>query len=438
MIRPFRLRRSALPRVVVGALLALLVACSDGSGQAPDEANSRLSITNDGGALGARIEILDEDVPVAAGAGAGIGPVGGGAGAGVGGPAYPLELRLYAEIDSPVVEGEIVQATMVEFRSSDRAVASYNMAGPLRLGAVDWLMSVRSRRPRLRSQVVFNDVDINAVTTDGRYVYTAAATNAPDMPYPAMLERIWLRNKWLRIDRNLRVPLTSFAATSVMTTDDEVYATFGNTGGVVALDRRNDLFVLGSYALDDARWAVWDREFGRVVVVQGTPGRVAVFEEGVFPNGSMNLLATWPFPGADVPESKTAADIAGDKLYIAAGPEGVQIMCLNDGSVVGSVPRPDPASLGLDPAVVVTNAVSVDDDLMFISNGEAGVYVARSDEDFDETGCDPPRITMIGQLQFDDLQSVNHVAHRRNTLLVAAGLGGVKVVRIFDDEDSDD
>ena len=79
-------------------------------------------------------------------------------------------------------------------------------------------------------------------------------------------------------------------------------------------------------------------------------------------------------------------------------------MCLDNGQIVGSVPRPDPAALGLDPSVVVTNAVTVDEDLMFISNGEAGVYIAAGDADFASTPCGAPQnITMLGHLRFDGL-----------------------------------
>ena len=92
------------------------------------------------------------------------------------------------------------------------------------------------------------------------------------------------------------------------------------------------------------------------------------------------MINSFPFPGANVAESKSTIDIAGRKAFIVAGPDGVQIMYLDSGQIIRSIPIPDPASLGLDPSVIVTNAVSVDEKLMFISNGEAGVYVARSPE----------------------------------------------------------
>ena len=79
----------------------------------------------------------------------------------------------------------------------------------------------------------------------------------------------------------------------------------------------------------------------------------------------------------------------------------------------------------------MTNAVTVDEDLMFISNGEAGVYVAAGDGEFAEAPCDAPlNITMLGHLRFDDLQSVNHVDYESKRLLIAAGLGGLKIVKV--------
>jgi hypothetical protein len=145
----------------------------------------------------------------------------------------------------------------------------------------------------------------------------------------------------------------------------------------------------------------------------------------------LQLLGQYTFIGADIPESKSTVEVVGGKAFIAAGTGGVQILSVNTGAVVGSVPLPDAAALGLDPSVVVTNAVAVDDDLLFISNGEAGVYVAQGSQPFDQTGSEQQlQITLLGQLQFADLQSVNHVAFKNNYLIIASGLGGLKTVEV--------
>lgn len=421
--------------VVLGGLLAL-TACDDDLtaplDQVPDEANDRIEITNDEGVLEQRVHysgapvLIQPDGPAPAQR----------SGPGVSRMPQParapssLDLTLLAEVASPVVAGEAVQASAVWLSPAIGAVVSYNMRGATRLGALDYFIQLLSYTPRLVSSAAFQDADIHSLGVDGSYTYAAQASSDPDLSTPAVLERLRLRAFRFTLSDNLKVDLPSFAATSSVSTGDVVYATSGDGGGVYALDP-DDLSVLGEYPLDDARWVAWDEAGGRIVVAQGTPGRISVFEEGAFPDGSMNLLDTFSFPGADIPESKSTVEIAGGKAFIAAGPDGVQIMCLDTGEIVGSVPRPDPASLGLDPSVVVTNSVTVEDEVMFISNGEAGVYAAAGDESFDSSACDAPQdITVLGSLQFGDLESANHVVYRRGLLFVAAGLGGVKVVGV--------
>ena len=418
------------PRSVVASAAAVIVAllvtgCQGGSNGPGDQANDRLAITNTQFLLNTRVTYLSEPVPILGEPIAGpISP------AAMAATVPPVSLTLIAEILPPIVEGETVQATSVSLDGGDKAIVSYNMRGAPRLGAIDYITKLTDSRPVLSSAALFADSDISAVTTDGSYVYAAVATDTGDFAFPAVFERIQLKNDKFTLEDSDRIPLTSFAGTSAMRSSGEIYATSGDEGGVFAFTKAK-LEPLGEFPLHDARWVAWDKDGKRMVVVQGTPGQISVFAEGEFPGGSMNLLNTFPFPGADVPESKSTVDIAGGKAFIAAGPEGVQIVCLDDGQIVGSMPRPDPVTVGLDPAVVVTNAVAVDKDLMFISNGEAGVYVAQGSDEFKDSGCNAQQsITMLGNLRFDDLQSVNHVEYENDHLIIASGLGGVKVVRV--------
>ena len=406
------------------AVATATVACYD-QVVAPDfETDGRISITNDEDELDARVSYPHENVPIEGDASpAGL------ASAPARAPSS-INLTLRAEVLSPNVGGSTVQATSVWATSDSKAVVSYGMVGSQALGALDYFIQLANNTPKLKSSLTFSDSDVNAVFTDGTAAYSAIATSEPSFAEPAVLERITLTGVNFTLDGNVRVPLSSFAGTSTMSTGTEIYATSGNGGGVFAFDPAT-LAPLGEFPLDDARWVAWDRDNGRVVVLQGTPGRLSVFAEGSFPGGSMTLLNTFAFPGADVPESKSTVEIVGGKAFVAAGPAGVQIVCLDNGQIVGSVPRPDPASLGLDPSVVVTNAVTVQDDLMFISNGEAGVYAAAGAESFETSACNAPQdIDVLGQLQFDDLQSANHVVYRNDLLFVAAGLGGIKVVEV--------
>lgn len=409
-----------------------------------DQANERLAITNNQAALDGRVNYVEEDVFIDASARVQPLPRAALLANNYGNGVVRLKvanvyaknkknirLKLKAYLIPPQVEGELVQATAVTVSKDARgAVISYNMRGAPRLGAVDLVTFPKRSRPRLSSTILFSDSDINSVTADGVQVYAAVATEDPGFTGPAVMERIRIKYDKMILDDNARVQLSSYAATSAVVTDNAVYATSGDGGHVAAFDRET-LAKLGEYPLNDARWVAWDEQGGRIVVAQGTPGTLSVFEEGVFPGGSMNLINSFAFPGANIPESKSTVAVEGGKAFIAAGTDGVQIMCLDNGQILGSVPRPDPASLGLDPAVVVTNSVSVDDELLFISNGEAGVYVARASDEFEDTGCNQNiDLTLLGKLQFGEQQSVNHVAVIKNYLLIAAGTGGFKIVEV--------
>ena len=92
---------------------------------------------------------------------------------------------------------------------------------------------------------------------------------------------------------------------------------------------------------------------------------------------------------------------------------------------------PPPVVAGLDPSVVVANSVAADVDLLFICNREAGVYVARSKEEFNKARSgELLDLILLGQLKFDNLQSVNHVEFENEMLFIAAGLGCLKIVRM--------
>ncbi len=436
----------AFGRLVLLLGVLTLTSCFD-QVLAPDvDSDGRLTVTNDAAALDERLSYVEVDVPIDPASPAPVGAALALTGAAPAPPTpWSVELTLVAELESPVVNGQVVQATSISARRRFAFLISYNTQGSPFVGAVDYVINPFGVSPRLVSSVEFSDSDISAVglydddddndgdrddDEDDDWIYAAEATAASGFATPATIERLTVAPSGILLENNDRFDLSSFAATSLLAVDDVIYVTTGDAGHVYALDE-SDLSIVGQFALDDARWVADDEDNDRIVVVQGTPGQISVFQEGDFSGGSMTLLNTFPFPGADVPQSKSTVEVVGGKAFIAAGPEGVQVMCLDDGAIIGSVPRPDPASLNLDPSVVVTNAVTVDEDLMFISNGEAGVYVAAGDGEFDEAPCDAPlNITMLGHLRFDDLQSVNHVDYENKRLLIAAGLGGLKIVKV--------
>jgi hypothetical protein len=391
-------------------VVAALAGCASDPGGpdgVADQSDGRITITNDEDRLSDRIIITDDDVTVSGGAGKGT-------------VATAFFLKLVAQVNPPTVNGQKLQATSVDLKGNF-AYVSYMMRGNPAIGAIDVVQVKGVSNAVLRSSATFTDTDVIGLTYDSGNVYAAEATSNPAFDVPAVIERISTSGgSKLDLARNFRRMLTSYAATSVTTLDGAVYVTTGNTGGLYQIAQSDSLPVTRFVALDDARWV--DHDGSNIVVAQGTPGRLAVFNPG-----TLAPVRTITFPGAATPESKSTVRLIGGKALVAAGEGGVKLIDLATGTIVGSIACPTVA--GLDPSVTVTNAVDATGPYVFVSNGEAGIYLALATRDLETlTGQTPITLLTLGKLQFSSQQSVNHVAFDGSTLAIACGLGGVRFV----------
>ena len=344
-----------------------------------------------------------------------------------------FDLKLENELSSPVLNGTTLQANMISIdEGNSRWLISYNVQGATYLGGVDVAqVTGNGKNINLRSNVGFLDSDVNAVITSDNFMYAALSTSNIDITDDgerSVIQRITMSGFSIVEETSETNSVPSFAGTSVFVDDDVVLITSGNTGGVSIFNE--DLNELGYVEIQDARWVQSDNE--NIYVLAGdsdgdNQGSIIIIDKINF-----QIINTYPFEGAYTPESKNNFEVVNNLAIIAAGFEGVKFMDLTNGSILATINIPDASELGLPESVVTTNSVSVDDDKIFISNGEAGVYVAESDIEIENIVDDSFEITMLGKIQFGDLESVNHVTYRNKLLLVAAGIGGVKVVSLTD------
>jgi hypothetical protein len=221
-------------RMVAAAVFVLLASsCDSGDGivKPEDQWDGRIQIINDEALLQGRINRPGTSIPIDLPS-MGLFPSEALAGP-EGAPKNDLTLSLEAEVSPPTVDGQLVQATSVVLQGTSKALVSYNMRGAPRLGGLDWLTNLTTG-PRIGASATFNDSDVSAVSFDGSFAYAAEATGVSEFPYPAVLERLRVVGNGFSLEDNLRVPLTSYVATSTMVTDNEVYTTSGNTGHVSA------------------------------------------------------------------------------------------------------------------------------------------------------------------------------------------------------------
>ena len=239
-----------------------LVSCFDQVVIPDVDTDGRLTVMNDEAVLSERLSYLEVDVPIDPPIGA---PVGGAAAAPT---RSSVKLTLVAELEPPTVDGEVVQATAISPPRRFTFLISYNTRGNPFVGAVDYVINPFGLTPRLVSSVQFSDSDVSAVGLDDDWIYAAQATGASGFATPATIERLSLAPSGILLENNDRFDLTSFAATSVLPLENEIYVTTGDNGHVYALDA-SDMSMVGQFALDDARWVAHDADNGRIVVVQG-------------------------------------------------------------------------------------------------------------------------------------------------------------------------
>lgn len=353
----------------------------------------------------------------------------------VAGPGFTLTLR--AEVLPPVSGTTTLQAThivMTEYTDTSAvypytittyslAYVSYNVGGPTYLGGVDVFDVTSRNNPTLISSAVFLNTDVSALTFNNGKLYLAESTSDVAFTYPAVVEEITLVNNRLSL-MTRRTGIASYVATDVKVAFGKVFASSGSggpgTGGLTVLDAGTLTEVAFDPFLDARAVNVYGNN---ITVMQGTPARIRMYN-----GASSSFMTSYNVGGANLSEHKSTAKVVGNRAFVAAGDEGLKVVDLTTGSIVDSLPRVTVA--GLDPNLTVTNSVSVNGDLVFLANGEAGVYVAQAAFDLEKTPTGNPNLQLLGKMQFGTQQSVNFVESEKNLIFIAGGLGGLKIVQV--------
>jgi hypothetical protein len=396
-------------------LMFVLLSCAKDnnpvSEPVPDQTDGRMTIVNDEVKLNERV--TERNVAVAVDSIPGLGKVSG---------TVAFSMTLVAEIAPPVVNGQTILATSVSL-DGQFAYISYNVRGETFRGGVD-IVQVKGSKTAIRSEVLFNDTKVSSAYIDRNTsrLYLAEASGNPTFDYPATVEKLQISGNKLSLAGSIRRVLTSYVATSIISAGGSVYATTGNTGGLYTLTQ-DSLKIVRTVPLADVRWVDYDAASQTLAAVQGG-GRLFAVTPSTGAQG-----VSYSFAGTGIPESKSTVQVIGGKALIAAGDGGVKLVNLANGNLVGSIARTIVS--GLDPSLSVTNAASATGRYIYISNGEAGVYVAQASQNLeDNSGNAAIPLTVLGKLRFSNQQSVNHVAFDGSTLVIASGLGGVKVVTV--------
>lgn len=429
----FSARRTASAGALAGMLA--LGACSDAVRPIAGPSDLHLQIDNDAASLAARMR-YDNAGPLDIEA---VAPPASVASAVVANSAVTnaavvqaLSLTLQAEVAPPVVNGVPVQATHVDV-SGNYAVVSYATADESYGGAVALFDVSNTARPTLVSLVTLPNADVNAVAfgrTSGKgsravtRIFLAEATSDSGFVEGGVLERLDMVGGRI-VGNSRRLALPSYAGTGVAVYAAYVFATSGTggalMGGVTMVDgERMTAVAVDRFA--DARAMAIAPEANLAIATQGTPGRARLYDMSTGQLRISDLMVG----GSTGRAAKGNVKVVRDWAYVAAGDGGLRVLSIARRRVIDSIARPQVE--GVAPEDQVTNAVTVDGDLAFIANGGAGVWIVSTRTDGSSSGT--PAVSVLGRLRFSGPVSANFVASRNGTMFVAAGAGGLKIVRV--------
>ena len=323
-----------------------------------------------------------------------------------------------AEVAPPLHDGHALQATHVDI-VDHYAFVTYNTKGEVWRGGLEVFDVSDIENPQIISQVILPNTDINAVEYKDGKLYVVGANNNDAWPvgleYPAFLGVISLNEAMEFVQFDTLVSLKSYSANDIKLSEDHIYTTSASDGEFAVFNY--ELEKVFSEELDHARSVNMNDTY--VAVLLGEPGRLRKYRR---PNHT--FTAEFEVGGANTPASKTEI-AANNKYYFAALNEGGLKMIKWAGGIKQHIPRPETPPGELDENYV-TNSVTLNKDLLFIGNGEAGVYVGGIVKELNDS------IVLMGSFQLEG--STNFVESKSDVLFVATGLGGLNILSVAVDD----
>jgi hypothetical protein len=332
-----------------------------------------------------------------------------------------ISLTRVATIEPPASGHRTPQANAVVIEG-DRAYISYNYAGPPYAGAVDIVDISDPERPVLLGALILPETDVNDVDAEGDALYLSVSSARFPFAATAAIEAFPLSPTGApELDGRKVEALSGFVGTAVVADGDRVFTVSGSEGELAVFDGPQLAYVDGTSvarARDVDADAIW------VVALEGAPGALRTFDRA-----TPSVQASYSVAGLTDPEAKATVQVVDGKAVVAAGEAGVQIVSLDDGSVLGSLPVPDAALLGLESSWVVTNAAAARGHDILLAHGAAGVFWARTPVPMFSSGSTRAvDLFELGQLQIEGFASANDIAFDDDHILLAAGREGTIVI----------
>ncbi|MDM9631666.1 hypothetical protein [Robiginitalea aurantiaca] len=322
---------------------------------------------------------------------------------------YPL--TLIATVNPPSFPGEEPLTATHADLDGDYVFVGYNKAGDVYQGAIDVIDISDPNIPQVRSRLFYSNADINSLAFSNGYIYAVGAINAETSDIAtgnSFIARIPVSFGVFDTEKIIYGFQQGFNANDVLVDGSRAIVTSGKQG-VVAAYNTSDLAIAEEMYVEDARSLTTWLD-GYAVLDAGSGVRLL--------NAALTETSLIPI-GTDLGEtSKKTLGIWENKILVPEAAQGAGIYNGTSGTLLQYVAIPTiPSEVSPDQAV--TNAVSVNDDLLFMANGGAGLALAE---------LLASTITTAGTINLDG--SVNYVISKDDYAFVASGSDGLQIIQL--------
>ncbi len=360
--------------------------------------------------------------------------------------AFADDYKLVGVSSAMNVGATAVRATHVAVLGN-AAFVSYALEGDAFSGGLEMVDITDPNAPQVTSSLAFDMLDVNAVYADANAneVYFTGAVDVdkladilpnvvlPAVVRPAFIGKAPLVNGKLGSPVSIRLLQHGFTGNSLVKTNAGLFVSSGDQQAVLTDSTAGGIGLLNSVNLGTQSWSAFAR--AQFLAVQGdtiaaleagSAGQVRLYNSNNLnaPTGSIAL------GNVGSVEAKNTLHLDNKYIYVAKGTAGLEVYNPSSNSAIFKFANQIP--VGVPNAFeYTTNAVTTDGDLVYISGGAAGVYVAR----VPSTANASKSLNFAGRFDLKDANGVRGSANfvatdtAKRLLFVASGDGGLKIIR---------
>ena len=325
-----------------------------------------------------------------------------------------------AKVDSPTLNGELLSATHCSI-INNKAFVSYHKQGDIHLGSLEIIDITDATNPRLLEQIDFLEADINAISVENDETIWVAASHKN---HGATVYKIDANSKTvnrINLSNSLDTGISA-SANGIAITNNYVLVSAGKTYGGHFVINKNTLQPEFIDAFSNCKY----------IGVNGTSDN-ATFAS--LATGDVASIKTGRVNDFSIPSSFTVGEIVhtnvqeayrgkntlqfdpynSDRVFVAMAEEGLKGFNINTGAQMNS-------SKGTMLLQGNTNAVTIDNDYMYIANGADGIAISEH-----VTNGQEIQPLFVWDME-EQPASANYITGKDNWIFICKGQGGFNIL----------